>query len=125
MKKFMVTIMAMALIMTTAFTASAMSYYYNDGSSYAYGMEGQGIITGIAIEDVNLYDGFFSVGAMSVDTIALQGMQIKTGTFSGYSGWYGNDYNNSSINLEQNISIKTPNVSIEMNQTGYGHSYSR
>ena len=119
MKKFIVGIMALALIMVGSFTASAEAFsnhYSCDECTYAEGMMVQGLITGVAISDVSVYTDAFVLGGLSVDTIALQGMRMSTGA-SNHGGICGSD-----MNLDQTLSIETEGLKINMTQTGVSSS---
>ena len=118
MKKFIVGIMAAALIMVGSFAASAGAngWGYDQECTYAEGMMVQGLITGVAISDVSVYEDAFVLGGLSVDTIALQGMTMETGA-SNHGGICGSD-----INLDQTLSIETDALKINMIQTGVSSS---
>ncbi len=118
MKKFIVGIIALAMIMVGSFTASAgaVNYYSYDECTYAEGMMAQGLITGVAISDVSVYTDTFVLGGLSVDTIALQGMTMETGA-NNHGGICGSD-----LNLDQTLSIETEGLKINMTQTGVASS---
>ncbi len=119
MKKFIVGIIALAMIMVGSFAASAEAfnnYYSYDECTYAEGMMAQGLITGVAISDVSVYGDAFVLGGLSVDTIALQGMTMATGA-SNHGGICGSD-----MNLDQTLSIETEGLKINMTQVGVASS---
>ncbi len=119
MKKFIVGIMALAMVMvgSLAATAGANGWGYDQECTYAEGLQAQGIITGVAISDVSIYGGeALYLGGLSVDTIAFQGMMLETGAVN-HGGICG-----SSLNLSQTISIETDALKINMTQTGVASS---
>ncbi len=117
MKKLIIGIMALAMVMVGGLaTADAINYYECDESTYASGLQVQGIITGVAISDVGVYGDAFTLGGLSVDTIALQGMMMNTGAHN-HGGICGSD-----LNLNQTISIETDALKINMKQTGIANS---
>ena len=136
MKTLIIGMVALAMVMVGSIASAEANGW--DESTYAEGLQAQGALTGLAIEDVSFNDTYsssytstdyrdytsenasesstsFALGGFSIDTIGAQITMIETG--AGHSGNCASD-----LDLNQTLSIKTDSSVVKMTQSAVGSS---